>query len=270
MHDCDMECVFDRPQSMEDKATHYCPGCTHGTYHRLIGEMLDEFDLTDRAVMISPVGCAVFAYYYFKCDQIQASHGRAPAVATGVKRPLPDRFVFTYQGDGDLASIGMAETVHAAARGELITVFFANNGIYGMTGGQMAPTTLPEQVTTTSPAGRSVESTGYPLDVCKLLEGLPGVAFLARVPLTSPKNVNLCRKYMRKAVRAQLEGKGFAMVEVLSTCPTQWRMSPVDSLKHVDDVVVKAYPTGIFVDRVGDPPKKTNNRPAAVAGARAP
>lgn len=264
MPETDTECVFRRPAAMSDVPTHYCPGCTHGIYHRLVGEMLDEFGLTDRAIMISPVGCAVFAYNYFECDHVQASHGRAPAVATGIKRPLPDRFVFTYQGDGDLASIGLAETVHAASRGDPITIFFVNNGIYGMTGGQMAPTSLIGQVTTTSPLGRAVETTGHPLDVCKLLEDLPGVAFLARVPLTSPKNVNTCRKYMRKAVRAQLEGKGFAMVEALSTCPTQWRMTPREAMTYVDTVVVKTYPPGVFVDRVGDPAKTAG---ALVAGA---
>jgi len=260
------ECISEPPQALSDVLTHYCPGCTHGILHRLVAEMLDEFELTDRAVMVCPVGCAVFAYNYLECDMVQASHGRAPAVATGIKRPLPDRFVFTYQGDGDLAAIGTAETIHAAARGENICIFFVNNGTYGMTGGQMAPTTLVGQTSTTSPGGRRPERHGYPLDVCKLLSALPGVAYLARVPLTSPKHINTCRKYMRKAVRAQLEGKGFALVEALSTCPTQWRLNPAESMKYVDDVVTKIYPPGEFVDRVGDPAKS----PRVVVPATAP
>ncbi|MEK6643110.1 MAG: thiamine pyrophosphate-dependent enzyme [Planctomycetota bacterium] len=246
----DVECVFERPDAMSDKPLHYCPGCTHGIIHRLVGEMIDEFGVFDRTVGVCPVGCAVFAYEYFNFDSIQASHGRAPAVATAVKRCDPRRFVFTYQGDGDLASIGMAETIHAAARGEHITVFFVNNGIYGMTGGQMAPTSLIGQTTTTSPAGRSEARTGAPIDVCKLLQSLPGVAFLARVPITSPKNINTARKYMRKAMQAQLNNEGFALVEFLSTCPVQWHMTPIDSMRYIDSTVTHTFPPGIFVDRV--------------------
>ncbi|MFQ5424307.1 MAG: thiamine pyrophosphate-dependent enzyme [Phycisphaerae bacterium] len=262
----DLECVFSRPNSMTDCITHYCPGCSHGVFHRLVGELLDEFALTDRAIMVCPVGCAAFAYRYFECDQIQASHGRAPAVATGVKRPLPDRFVFTYQGDGDLASIGMSETIHAAARGEPITVFFVNNGIFGMTGGQMAPTTLAGQVTTTSVAGRACETTGRPLDVCKLLSSLPGVAFLARASLATPRQIHTCRSYMRKAIRAQLEGKGFGLVEALGTCPTQWHMSPTACMDHIDQVVVKEFPPGVFVDRVDDPAPESAESAAVKRG----
>lgn len=245
-----LECVFQRPRSLSDKPMHYCPGCMHGTYHRLVAEMVDEFDLLGRTVGICPVGCAVFGYEYFEFDMIEASHGRAPAVATGVKRCLPDRFVFTYQGDGDLASIGMAETVHAAARGENITVFFVNNGIFGMTGGQMAPTSLLGQRTTTSREGRDARTAGYPIKICELLSSLEGVAYLARVALTSPKNINTCRKYMRKAVRAQLDNAGFALVEALSPCPVQWGMKPGDALAYIEDTVVKTYPPGEFVDRV--------------------
>ena len=244
------ECVFERPAALLDRLHHYCPGCSHGIYHRLVAEMIDEFDLLHKTVGICPVGCSVLAYEYFACDMIEASHGRAPAVATGVKRALPDRFVFTYQGDGDLASIGMSETIHAAARGENITAFFVNNGIYGMTGGQMAPTTLPGQKTTTSPSGRDVELTGQPIDMCKLLASLPGVAYLARVPLTSPKHLRTARKYMRKAVQAQLDNRGFSMVEALAACPVQWHMAPLPALKHVDETVVKTFEPGVFVDRV--------------------
>jgi len=260
----ELQCVFERPEALLDRPHHYCPGCTHGIFHRLVAEMIDEFGLLNRTIGVCPVGCAVLAYDYFRCDMIQASHGRAPAVATGVKRVLPDRFVFAYQGDGDLASIGMAETVHAAARGENVTVFFVNNGTYGMTGGQMAPTSLIGQKTTTSPSGREAATCGYPIDMCKLLATLPGVAYLARVPLTSPKNLNTARKYMRKAVRAQLEGKGFAMIEALSSCPVQWHMTPVVALRYIDEEVVKAFPPGEFVDRVGKP--REAGRAERVAG----
>jgi 2-oxoglutarate ferredoxin oxidoreductase subunit beta len=256
------QCVFDRPSALLDRPHHYCPGCSHGIYHRLVAEMIDEFGLLDKTIGICPVGCSVLAYNYFAFDMIEASHGRAPAVATGVKRCLPDQFVFTYQGDGDLASIGMSETVHAAARGENITIFFVNNGIYGMTGGQMAPTTLPGQKTTTSPAGRNVELTGPPIDMCKLLSSLPGVAFLSRVPLTSPKHLNTARKHMRKAMRAQLEKKGFAMVEALAACPVQWHMTPMLALRHVNEDVLKIYEPGVFVDRVGAPAGNGKKRPA--------
>lgn len=250
MEDC--ECVRDRPEALFDGSHHYCPGCTHGIYHRLVAEMIDEFHLLETTIGICPVGCSVLAYNYFMCDMIEASHGRAPAVATGVKRSLPESFVFTYQGDGDLASIGMGETVHAAARGENITVFFVNNGIYGMTGGQMAPTTLIGQKTTTSPEGREQKHTGFPIDVCALLQSLPGVAYLARVPLTSPKNLNKARKFMRKAVQAQLDRRGFSMVEALGTCPVQWHMQPREAMRYVDEVVVPQFPLGEIVDRTSN------------------
>lgn len=257
-----LECVFEPPEALADKPFHYCPGCTHGLIHRLVAEMIDEFNLLERTVGVCPVGCSVFAYEYFNFDSIEASHGRAPAVATAVKRADPSRFVFTYQGDGDLAAIGMAETIHAAARGEQICVFFVNNGIYGMTGGQMAPTSLLGQKTTTSPGGRVTEIMGPPIGVCELLSSLPAVAFLARVPVTSPKNVNLARRYMRKAVRAQLENKGYALVEFLSTCPVQWNMTPINAMKYIDSTVVQTFPPGVFIDRVDPVPE-----PAA-AGAK--
>ncbi len=266
----DVECVRSRPESMTDKQMHYCPGCTHGIIHRLVGEMIDEFGLLDCTVGVCPVGCAVFAYEYFECDSIEASHGRAPAVATAVKRTDSSRFVFTYQGDGDLASIGMAETIHAAARGERITIFFVNNGIYGMTGGQMAPTSLIGQKTTTSPTGRASETTGQPIGVCELLATLPGVAYLARVPISSPKNILVAKKHMRKAIRAQLENKGLGLVEFLSTCPVQWAMSPIAAMKHIDNTVVKTFPPGIFIDRVDPANQEPTPKPAVThAGAEA-
>lgn len=245
-----VECVYQPAACMSERPMHYCPGCTHGIIHQLIGHMIDEFGLFERTVGVCPVGCAVLAYEYFEFDMIEASHGRAPAVATGVKRCDPRRFVFAYQGDGDLASIGIAEVIHAAARGERITIFFVNNGIYGMTGGQMAPTTLIGQRTTTSPQGRDQRLTGAPLAICELLATLPGVAYAARVPVTSPKNVNTAKKYMRKAIRAQLEDKGLGLVELLSTCPVQWKMTPAEAMKYVDQTVVKTFPPGVFVDRV--------------------
>ncbi|MFO0840286.1 MAG: thiamine pyrophosphate-dependent enzyme [Phycisphaerae bacterium] len=264
------DCVFERPDAMSDKVMHYCPGCGHGIIHRIVAEMVDEFGLIDRTVGVCPVGCAVFAYEYFNFDSIEASHGRACAVATAVKRLDPKRFVFTYQGDGDLAAIGLAETVHAAARGERFTVFFVNNGIYGMTGGQMAPTSLLGQKTTTSPSGRVERQTGCPLGVCEMLATLPDVAFLARVSISSPKNVIAARKLARKAVRAQLEDKGFALIEFLSTCPVQWGLTPIAAMKHVDADVVKQFPLGVFVDRVGDPePRQTPPAPTSGAGAPA-
>ncbi|QDV89760.1 2-oxoglutarate oxidoreductase subunit KorB [Phycisphaerae bacterium RAS2] len=244
------EVVFDRPECMTDKVMHYCPGCTHGIIHRLVGEMIDEFGLFERTVGVCPVGCSVFAFEYFHFDMIEASHGRAAAVATAVKRADPNRFVFTYQGDGDLAAIGLAESVHAAARGENICVFFVNNGIYGMTGGQMAPTSLVGQKTTTSPRGRELGIAGPPIGVCEMLSSLPAVAYLARVPITSPKNIHTARKYMRAAIRAQLEHKGFALVEFLSTCPVQWGMSPVKAMEYIDKTVVQTFKPGVFIDRV--------------------
>jgi 2-oxoglutarate ferredoxin oxidoreductase subunit beta len=239
--------VFARPAALEPVRMHYCPGCTHGIAHRLVAELLDEFDLVERAVGIAPVGCAVFAYDYFTCDMIEAAHGRAPAVATGVKRVRPDLFVFTYQGDGDLASIGMAETIHATARGENISVVFINNAVYGMTGGQMAPTTLPGQITTTTPRGRDPKLAGNPIRVCELLSALDGPAYIARVTVTSPRRVREAKRALRLAFQAQLRGLGFSLVEVLSTCPTRWGMPPEKALAWVEDNMVPYYPIQEFV-----------------------
>jgi 2-oxoglutarate ferredoxin oxidoreductase subunit beta len=261
--DAESECVFRRADAMTDKRMHYCPGCTHGIIHQLVGQMIDEFGLLGRTVGVVPVGCAVFAYEYFEFDSIEASHGRAPAVATAVKRTDPRRFVLTYQGDGDLASIGIGEAIHAAARGERITVFFVNNGIYGMTGGQMAPTTLLGQKTTTTPAGRALEGTGAPLAICELLATLGGVAFAARVPITSPKNINTAKKYMRMAIRAQLEDVGLGIVEFLATCPVQWHMTPIDAMRYVDQTVTNTFPPGVFVDKVGPASKSAATQTGA-------
>lgn len=241
-----MQHVFSRPKALSDVTMAYCPGCTHGIAHRLVAEVIDELDILDRTIGVCPVGCSVFLYEYFECDTIEAAHGRAPAVATGVKRCLPDRVVFTYQGDGDLAAIGTAEIVHAAARGENITVIFINNTTYGMTGGQMAPTTVVGQETTTTPGGRDPARAGYPIRVCELLSSLEGVAYAVRSSLTSPANVIRTKKAIKTAFQNQLNGKGFSIVEILSTCPTQWGLSPLDAMKHVDEVLTKHFPLGEF------------------------
>lgn len=243
--------VAQRPHALLDVPTHYCPGCTHGIVHRLVAEAIDALDIEGRAIGISPVGCAVLAYNYFGCDMIEAAHGRAPAVATGLKRANPDNIIFTYQGDGDLASIGMAETVHAAARNENITVIFINNAIYGMTGGQMAPTTLPGQVTQTTPYGRDVTLTGYPVRVCEMLSQLEGPEYLARVTVNNVKNVRNAGKAITKAFRNQIEGKGFSLVEVISSCPTNWGMTPQNALKWIDERMIPYYPLGVYKDRSG-------------------
>ncbi len=238
--------VYSRPASLADGATHYCPGCTHGIAHRLIAEVLDEMEVREKTIGVAPVGCSVFAYNYFDFDFVEAAHGRAPAMATGIKRVLPDKMVFTYQGDGDLASIGMAEIVHAAGRGENITVIFINNAIYGMTGGQMAPTTLPGQKTTSSPTGRDVEQAGFPLRMSELLSSLDGVGYVVRRSLHDPKNIRLAKKAIRMAFEVQKRGLGFAMVELLSTCPTNWGLTPQESLKFVEDKMVPVYPLQDF------------------------
>ena len=228
---------------------HYCPGCTHGIIHRLVAEVIDELGIEGQTIGIAPVGCSVLAYNYFNCDMIEASHGRAPAVATGVKRSLPDRIVFTYQGDGDLASIGTAETVHAAARNENITIIFINNAIYGMTGGQMAPTSLPGQVTQTSPYGRDVNLCGYPVKVCEMLSQLDGPEYLERVTVNNVKNVRNAKRAIKKAFQNQIEGKGFSLVEVLSSCPTNWGMTPQKALAWIDEKMIPYYPLGVYKDR---------------------
>ncbi|HZJ56688.1 MAG TPA: thiamine pyrophosphate-dependent enzyme [Clostridia bacterium] len=237
--------VFERPKALTDKPFHYCPGCTHGIIHCLIAEVIDELGIREKTVGVAPVGCAVFAYEYFNCDMHEAAHGRAPAVATGIKRVLPDNVVFTYQGDGDLASIGIAEIVHAANRGEKITTIFVNNAIYGMTGGQMAPTSLLGQVTATSPYGRDPETEGHPIKVSEMLATLEGVAYIERVSVHDIRNINRAKRAIKKAFQVQLEGKGFAMIEVLSTCPTNWGMTPVESLKWVKENMIPYYPLGV-------------------------
>ena len=241
--------VYKKPSALSDVPMHYCPGCTHGIVHRLVAEVIDELGIEKDTVGIAPVGCAVFAYNYFECDFIEASHGRAPAVATGVKRTHPDKIVFTYQGDGDLAAIGTAETVHAAARGENITIIFINNTNYGMTGGQMAPTTMPGQVTTTSPYGRKKEIQGNPIHVCEMLSTLDGVAYAERVAVNSVRNVRNAKRAIKKAFQNQIDKKGLSIVEVLSTCPTNWGLSPVDSLKFVDEKMIPFYPLGVYADK---------------------
>jgi 2-oxoglutarate ferredoxin oxidoreductase subunit beta len=238
--------IYSRPQSLTDTPMHYCPGCTHGVAHRLIAEVLDEMDLREKTIGVAPVGCSVFAYNYLDCDFVEAAHGRAPAMATGIKRVLPDRIVFTYQGDGDLASIGMAEIMHAAGRGENITVIFINNAIYGMTGGQMAPTTLPGQKTTSSPSGRDVEQSGFPLRMAEVLATMDGTGYSVRRSLHDPKNVRLAKKAIRTAFEVQVHGLGFAMVELLSTCPTNWGLTPQQSLRWVEEHMVPAFPLGDY------------------------
>ncbi len=243
-----MKTVFESPRALSDVPLHYCPGCTHGIVHRLVAEVIDELGIENRTVGVAPVGCSVFAYNYFECDMIQAAHGRAPAVATGVKRTHPDSVVFTYQGDGDLAAIGTAETVHASTRGENITIIFINNAIYGMTGGQMAPTTIPGQVTTTSPYGRDRSIQGSPIKVCEMLSTLDGVALAARTAVDNPKNVISTKKMIKKAFENQLEGKGLSIVEILSTCPTNWGMTPKAALEWLRENMTTYYPLGVYKD----------------------
>lgn len=241
--------VFERPKSLADVPLHYCPGCTHGIIHRLVAEAIDELGIEGRTIGVAPVGCAVKAYDYFTCDMVEAAHGRAPAVATGLKRALPENIIFTYQGDGDLASIGMAETVHSATRNENITVIFVNNAIYGMTGGQMAPTSLPGQVTQTSPYGRDVKTAGFPIRVCELLATLDGPEYIERVAVNNVKNVKNAKKAILKAFKNQVEGKGFSLIEVVSSCPTNWGMTPTAALEWVENKMLPYYPLGVYKDR---------------------
>ena len=243
-----MKTVFDKPHALTDVPFHYCPGCTHGIVHRLVAEAIDNLGIEGETIGVAPVGCAVFAYNYFNCDMIQAPHGRAPAVATGVKRANPDKFVFTYQGDGDLAAIGTAETIHSGARGENITIIFINNAIYGMTGGQMAPTTLLGQVTTTSPYGRDKSIQGNPLRISELMSTVEGVAYVQRVAVNNPKNIMAAKKAIQKAFEIQKDKKGLSIIEVLSTCPTNWGLSPKDALAFVEDKMIPYYPLGVFKD----------------------
>jgi 2-oxoglutarate ferredoxin oxidoreductase subunit beta len=241
--------VFDKPKALTDAPLHYCPGCTHGIIHRLVAEAIDELGILGDTIGVAPVGCAVMSYDYFSCDMIEAAHGRAPAVATGLKRARPENIVFTYQGDGDLASIGMAETVHAATRNENITVIFVNNAIYGMTGGQMAPTSLPGQVTQTSPYGRDVKTVGFPIKICELLSSLDGPEFIQRVAVNNVKNVLAAKKAIKKAFENQIQGKGFSLVEVISSCPTNWGMTPAKALEWIDTNMIPYYPLGVYKDR---------------------
>lgn len=242
----DEQITYERPCSLSEVHTHYCPGCTHGTAHRLVAEVLDELELRERTILVASVGCSVFSYNYFEVDSCEAAHGRAPAMATGVKRIHPDKIVFTYQGDGDLASIGMGEIIHAAARGEKITVIFINNAIYGMTGGQMAPTTLAGQVTSSSPFGRDVQATGSPLKMAELLAALPGTAYSVRRSLHDARHIIQARKAIKTAFQAQIQGLGFSMVELLSSCPTNWGMTPGEALEWIRDAMVPYYPLGDY------------------------
>ena len=251
-----MAVVFEKPKSMADVTLHYCPGCTHGISHRLVCEVIDEMGIEGDTIGVCPVGCSVMAYDYFNCDMIEAAHGRAPAVATGVKRTNPDKYVFTYQGDGDLAAIGTAETVHAATRGENIVVIFVNNTTYGMTGGQMAPTTLPGQVTQTTPYGRDPKLMGYPVRVCEMLATLAGTALAQRVAVNSVPHIREAKKAIRKAFENQRDKKGFSIVEILSTCPTNWGLSPIDALKRLEDEMIPYYPLGVFKDENAFPEKE--------------
>ena len=244
-----MAVVFEKPKSLANVPLHYCPGCPHGIIHRLVAEVIDELGIEGQTIGVAPVGCAVMAYDYFTCDMIEAAHGRAPATATGIKRARPENIVFTYQGDGDLASIGMAETVHSAARNENITVIFVNNAIYGMTGGQMAPTSLPGQVTQTSPYGRDTKHCGFPIRVCEMLSELDGPEYLERVTVNNVANIRKAKKAIKKAFQNQLDGKGFSLVEVVSTCPTNWGMTPQKALTWLEENMLPYYPLGVYKDR---------------------
>jgi 2-oxoglutarate ferredoxin oxidoreductase subunit beta len=243
-----MEKVFQRPKSMPKTEFHYCPGCSHQIIHRLVGEIIDELEIQNKTVGIAPVGCAVLAYDYWDIDMSEAAHGRVPAVATGIKKVHPDSVVFGYQGDGDLAAIGLAETVHAANRGENITIIFVNNAIYGMTGGQMAPTTMPGQKTATTPKGRNVEEVGHPIRVCELLSTLATPSYIERVSVIDPSHIIKAKKALKKAFTYQLEGRGYSFVEVVSTCPTGWGLSPVQACEWVKDTMLPYYNLGCYKD----------------------
>lgn len=254
-----MKKVFSRPESLKENFIyHYCPGCGHSIAHRLIAEVIDELGIRGITIGIPPAGCAVLAYYYIDVDMIEAQHGRGPALATGIKRVLPDRVVFSYQGDGDLAAIGTAESLHAANRGENITVFFINNAVYGMTGGQMAPTTILGQKTTTSVPGRDITLDGYPIKMSEILCLLPGVKYVERCAVNTPANILKAKRAIKKAFQYQIDGVGFSMIEILSQCPTNWKMSAIDSCKWIDEVMVKEYPLGVLKDVSTQEKKKGN------------
>jgi 2-oxoglutarate ferredoxin oxidoreductase subunit beta len=253
-----MEKVFKRTPTLKDSITHYCPGCGHGIAHRLIAEVIDELDIRSRTIGIAPVGCAVLAYDYLDVDMVEVAHGRAPAVATGMKRTNPDKIIFSYQGDGDLASIGAGEILHAAHRGEQITVIFINNAVYGMTGGQMAPTTILGQVTATTPTGRQSTGQGYPLQVCELLAVLPGTIYIERCALSSPAGVRKAKKAIKHAFELQVNGaQGLSLVELLSPCPTYWRMTPAKAMEWIENELTKVFPLGRFKDVTQDTKCKT-------------
>ncbi len=247
-----MAIVYQKSKMLTDAPLHYCPGCTHGIIHKLVAESLEELAVGGKTVGVAPVGCSVMAYDYFACDMVEAPHGRAPAIATGLKRALPDGVIFTYQGDGDLAAIGTAETVHAATRGENITIIFVNNAIYGMTGGQMAPTTLPGQVTQTTPYGRDVTTAGFPVRVCEMLATLSGVAYAERVSVDTVPNIRGAKAAIKKAFETQIAKKGFSIVEVLSTCPTNWGLTPEEALEWLRNNMMPYYPLGVYQDRTGN------------------
>jgi 2-oxoglutarate ferredoxin oxidoreductase subunit beta len=247
-----MEIVFERTKGLTETPMRYCPGCGHGIVHRLVGECFEELGMRDKTIGVAPVGCSVFADEYFNCDMIQGAHGRGPAIATGIKRNLPDRLVFSYQGDGDLASIGMAETIHAAARSENITIIFINNAIYGMTGGQMAPTTLLGMKSTTSPAGRTVAANGYPIRVCELLAALDGPVYLERTAVDKPQGVIKTKKAIKRAFEYQIQKRGFTMIEILSQCPTDWAMQPLQALERVRKEMTPYFPLGIYKEPPDD------------------
>lgn len=246
-----MERIFTRSSCLKDTVTHFCPGCTHGIAHRIVAETIEELGIVDRTIGIPGVGCCVFLYSYFPIDVLEAPHGRAPACATGMKRAQPDRIIFAYQGDGDMAAIGTSEIIHAANRGENITVIFINNSVYGMTGGQMAPTTLLGQQTTTSPYGRNFQTEGYPIKMAEMLATLEGVSYSTRVALHSPKHVNQAKKAVKKAFQMQIDGMGFSMVEMLSTCNTNWRVSPIEALDVIEQQMIPYFPLGVFKERTG-------------------
>ncbi len=247
-----MKKVFSRPKSLKKAPFHYCAGCGHSILHRIIGEVIDEMNLQEKIIGIPPAGCAVLAYFYFDIDMGEASHGRGAALATGMKRALPDRVVFTYQGDGDIAAIGTAETIHAASRGENVSTFFVNNGVYGMTGGQMAPTTILGQLTTTSPGGRKERRDGFPINLSEMLAVARGSAYIERTAVNSPANILKTKRAVAKAFRVQMEGHGFSLVEVLSPCPTNWKMEPVQACKWIDEVMSVHFPLGVLKDTTGE------------------
>lgn len=247
-----MEKVYTRPNSLKRNIFHYCPGCGHSIIHRVMTELIDEMKLQDKIIGVPPPGCSVFAYYYFDIDMVESAHGRGAAVATGIKRAYPEAIVFTYQGDGDLAAIGTAETIHAANRGEKITAIFINNAVYGMTGGQMAPTTLSGQKTTTTPYGRDVKIEGHPVRMSEILSLVKGAVYIERTAVNSPANIKRTKKAIRKALKSQIDGLGFSMVEILSPCPTNWKMNPIESWQWVDKEMIKEFPLGVIKDLTGE------------------